>query len=136
MSAISSLSFGVVSALVKDLMPYPEPVYRFDRSDGMHNKRVDTGTIRPVRPREDQCQIFLFKQVWGSTSLGFGGIAGQAMTSAFTTVVIGPVGDACVYFGCRFAYHIKNPSQLLFEHIAACSLMEVSMGHKYENTGQ
>lgn len=50
--------------------------------------------------------VYVFEQVWGSTALGFGGIGGQAMTSA-NTYVLGPFGDNAkylVYFGGEFAY--------------------------------
>ena len=30
--------------------------------------------------------ISVFSQTWGSTALGFGGIGGQAITSAYTTI--------------------------------------------------
>lgn len=33
-------------------------------------------------------ELHMFPQVWGDTSLGFGGIGGQAITSAYTTIVI------------------------------------------------
>lgn len=50
---------------------------------------------------------YAFPQTWGSTALGFGGIGGQAMTTAQTYVVI-TYGTVYVYFGSRFAYEMKG----------------------------
>jgi hypothetical protein len=50
-----------------------------------------------------------FEQMWGSTALGFGGIGGQAMTSARTYVFVPSCGyeEHChVYFGGGFAYSV------------------------------
>ena len=40
------------------------------------------------RPTIDDFELFTFKQMWGSTALGFGGIGGQAMTEARTYVFV------------------------------------------------
>ena len=50
---------------------------------------------------------YAFPQVWGSTALGFGGIGGQALTTAQTYVILAQ-GSIYVYFGSRFAYEIKE----------------------------
>lgn len=87
----------------------------------------------PHRPRPDQCDIYVFPQTWGSTALGFGGIGGQAMTSAYTVVVVGPGRDACVYFGSRLAYHIEHPNREFMEDLAAHSMKDRSRGaSRYE----
>lgn len=49
---------------------------------------------------------YAFPQTWGSTSLGFDGIGGQAITRAQTVVVLSENGAAVVYFGGRFAYSV------------------------------
>ena len=41
-----------------------------------------------VRSTLDDFDMYTFEQVWGSTSLGFGGIGGQAMTTARTYVFV------------------------------------------------
>ena len=46
---------------------------------------------------------------FGDTSCGFGGFAGQAMTSALVTVIGEPVNDLVVHVGGRFAYHVRRP---------------------------
>lgn len=58
------------------------------------------------RPHIDDFELHTFTQIWGSTTLGFSGIGGQAMTEARTYVFI-PVScnQKCfIYFGNRFAY--------------------------------
>ena len=53
-------------------------------------------------------EMFDFTQVWGDTTLGFGGIGGQAMTSARTYVFV-PVSceeECFVYFAGKFAYSV------------------------------
>lgn len=42
-------------------------------------------------------EFYMFPQAWGSTSLGFGGIGGQAMTSAYTTVITDNCADGAEY---------------------------------------
>lgn len=71
-------------------------------------------------------EMTMFKQTWGSTALGFGGIGGQAMTSAYTTVVIENYSGWCgVFFGERLAYKIKNPNQKFYECIRNGHMVEV-----------
>ena len=57
-------------------------------------------------PTGNDFEIYIFQQIWGSTALGFEGIGGQAMTSAYTYVFI-PVNinqNCFVYFDGKFAY--------------------------------
>ena len=53
--------------------------------------------------------IIVFSQSWPDTSCGFGGMAGQSFTSAFTTVIVSSEGYI-VFIGGRYAYTVKNPS--------------------------
>lgn len=57
--------------------------------------------------REDDCDVVVFKQVWSNTACGWPGVAGQAITSAYTVVVLGLCDDAVVYFG-RPAYRLAR----------------------------
>lgn len=52
----------------------------------------------------------IFQQVWGSTALGFSGIGGQALTTAYTFVVYYR-NIYYVYFGSRFAYEVDLPNE-------------------------
>lgn len=57
----------------------------------------------------------VFLQTWSSTALGFGGIGGQAISEAYTTVF----GDALknvyvIFFGNELAYIVENPTEKFF----------------------
>lgn len=67
---------------------------------------------------ERDLEVFSWPQTWGNTSTGFGGMAGQMMTTAQTVVTIGPMGDACVYHN-GFAYKVEIPSDKFFECVNA-----------------
>ena len=57
----------------------------------------------------------MFPQTWGSTALGFGGIGGAAMTTAYTIVIRSDLnGQYAVYFGGSFAYRIDRPNGQFF----------------------
>lgn len=107
---IHDLSFSVVKAVTTDLDPIPQEDWDFSH-DKVDNCVVRTlKGVRDVRPMDSECSVYCFPQTWGSTALGFGGIGGAAMTTAYTVVVIGPQQDACVYFNGRLAYHVKVPN--------------------------
>ena len=75
----------------------------------------------------------VFPQVWGSTALGFGGIGGQAMTAAYTTVVEDAYeGFYSVFFGERLAYLIQNPSDVFFADMYKCNMKPVSQAGVYK----
>ena len=80
--------------------------------------------------------VAMFPQTWGSTALGFGGIGGQAVTSAYVVVVQGPCRDCAVYFGSRFAYRIDNPNRKFWEDVAARCMVDVSGGKRAYETDQ
>lgn len=84
------------------------------------------------RPVIDDFELYTFEQVWGSTALGFGGIGGQAMTSARTYVLI-PMNcnQKCfVYFAGRYAYAVPY-SQMLMDDVAAQNVAPVHKAGKY-----
>lgn len=58
--------------------------------------------------------IINFKQTWGSTALGFGGMGGDAMTSAYTTVL--RRGNIWfVFFDGKFAYKVSIDDEVFYE---------------------
>ncbi len=84
------------------------------------------------RPYHSEIDIYSFPQQWSSTALGFGGIGGQAFTTALTVVVI--CGrEACVYFGGRFAYKIQKFNSKLLEDVANFAMCEVGKQRSYSN---
>lgn len=55
----------------------------------------------------DQIEHYSFPQTWPSTSLGFGGVGGQALTTAQTDVfVFNDAKLAVIYWAGRFAYTV------------------------------
>ena len=83
----------------------------------------------------------VFRQVWASTALGFGGCGGSAMTGAYTTVataVLTPRSSTTtntieanpeffgVYFDGRLAYFIEDrPSNEFFEDLKNRDMVSV-----------
>ena len=78
----------------------------------------------------------MFVQTWGSTALGFGGIGGQAITSAYVCVIeSGLVGQFAVYFGGRLAYVIQRPNAAFMEDVARQRMVDARLGKvTYERT--
>ena len=78
----------------------------------------------------------MFPQTWGSTALGFGGIGGQAITSAYVCVIESNlVGQYAVYFGGRLAYVIERPNSQFFIDISGRRMVDARLGKDtYERT--
>lgn len=80
-------------------------------------------------------ELTVFLQAWASTALGFGGIGGQAMTSAYTTVIWEEnTGIYGVFFGERLAYAIKSPNDLFMEDLACHRMKEYSQSKAYRRS--
>lgn len=80
--------------------------------------------------------INVFSQTWGSTALGFSGIGGQAMTSAYTTIIESvDLGYVAVFFGERMAYIIKQPNEKFVEDVKKREMCSVRNHYKYEKQG-
>ena len=90
------------------------------------NKHIDDKKYYP------EVEMYMFPQMWGSTALGFGGIGGQAMTSAYTTVAadVG-YGYYGVFFGERLAYIVTDPSDDFFEDLRQGRMASVMGSGKY-----
>lgn len=85
-----------------------------------------------VRPSESSVQVYQFPQVWGTTALGFdGSIAGQAMTTADTTVVSDGQAYA-VYFAGKFAYLVTRPNEKFLEDLRSHNMAPVARHSQYE----
>lgn len=85
------------------------------------------------KPRKSDVKIIaFFPQVWGSTALGFGGIGGAAMTTAYTVVIQFETYYA-VYFGGRFAYVIESPNNYFIEDMKSFTLSSVRDSEKYKD---
>lgn len=85
--------------------------------DGPRPAMADLPRItRHRRPEAEELEVTLYRQTWGSTALGYGGLGGAAMTSAYT-VVVETRAQACVYFGTgplayRCVFADMTPDQL------------------------
>ena len=86
-----------------------------------------------------EVDMYMFPQMWGSTALGFGGIGGQAMTTASTVIVEDyQNGYYSVFFGDHIAYLIENPNQTFFEDMSKQQMKPVSKSRAYrrDDTGK
>jgi hypothetical protein len=120
---IEEYASSVYSALIKDLSDLTEVRRSYNAAaqptEGEYSRRP---TIREI-------EVHSFPQTWSSTALGFGGIGGQAFTTAQTVVVI--CGrEACVYFGGAFAYKIKKIDTIFYDDIRAFEMSAVSGAQK------
>ena len=122
---IESLAAAFHGARLTNLLPveYPEVDYKLappgERKAGKPSMiRVDTGRMKLRRPHAEELSVVMFEQCWSSTALGFGGVGGAAMTYAYTTIITGPMGDAAVYFGGRFAYRVEQQNEHFMHDVA------------------
>jgi hypothetical protein len=101
---LEQVAAAIYSAILRDLpeIEYKDRLWRDTEKDKEEK-------LKKRRPYTDEVEVVMFPQMWGSTALGFGGIGGAAMTSAYTTIVFGPNRTSvCVYFGTRLAYAIDD----------------------------
>ena len=73
----------------------------------------------------DSYDIYVWPQTWPNTSCGFGGISGQALTRAYTTVFI-CLNLAIVYHDNRFAYMVEDPTDLFWAAMKNFNLVGAS----------
>lgn len=128
---LSSLAASIYHALLQDLSPVE---YEESAWDVVEKKRKPTGVKKTRRPYESEVEVKMFLQTWGSTALGFGGIGGQAMTSAYTVAVFGPMGDAVVYFAGRKAYHVSRPNDEFLTDCASGNLSDLAGCSRYSRS--
>lgn len=98
------------------------PEYEYEDRDWEHYRKTkeDARIKKSAKHTEYHITLFaMFAQAWSSTSLGFGGIGGQAITSAYTVILESDQGAGfCVYFGGQFAYRIEKPNNAFLEDIS------------------
>lgn len=76
-------------------------------------------------------EFHIFPQTWGSTALGFSGMGGQAITTAYTIVCIPLCDQMChVYFGGRYAYSAE-PNETFMDDVFHESMEPVYRAGKY-----
>lgn len=130
---------------------FPEFTYN-DRNWAKHDKWRSTLTREEMKTAiaPDDCFIektrkhrmgdisvySMFVQTWSSTALGFGGIGGQAFTSAYVCVLESSLnGQYAVYFSGRLAYVIKRPNEKFAFDVAGHRMVDANKGRMtYERT--
>ena len=91
----------------------------------------DLETLKIKYPEFEIIDVFM--QTWGSTALGFGGWGGQAITSAYTTVIQNlDTGYVGVFFGEGLAYIIKNSNDKFCKDLQHHNLKAKYECYKYE----
>jgi len=120
---IRSLSWALQRALEHDLLSVDSPV----ASDLL-------GTQRSIgrRPREDECDVVLFGQVWSGEALGYRKADAELHFEQDTTVVVGPAQDACVYVSTQLLYHVNHPNRRFFQDLTAHSMAAKADAGAYE----
>jgi len=76
--------------------------------------------------------VTMFPQAFSDTTLGFGGIGGQAITTSYV-VVINDYEYAYVYFGGRLAYKVKGPLQDFYDDVRNQCMRPRYESIKYSN---
>jgi len=130
---------------------FPEYKYQ-DRNWAKHDKWRSTLTREEMKTAVAPADCFveksrkhsfydltvysMFPQTWSSTALGFGGIGGQAITSAYVCIIESNlVGGYAVYFGGRLAYVIERPNEKFIEDIERHRMVDANLGKAtYERT--
>jgi hypothetical protein len=125
---VNSLAAAFYRAIDHDL---PDIQYE-RRLGGTRDKDGNYATEAAIRrPNENDVEVYHFLQTWGSTALGFGGVGGSAMTSAYTTVVISEHQHAAVYFGGRAAYVIRNVNNEFWSDLRSFDMAACGKTRKY-----
>lgn len=108
-----------------------------DRDWEAYSKGDKDATKKKSRKHTDYDMqvVNMFTQTWGSTALGFGGVGGAAMTTAYTIILSSHLnGEYLVYFGGLFAYKITRPTDAFYEDIRKGCMTAVSGAKKrYES---
>jgi hypothetical protein len=92
-----ALHAALASAEHRDM---PDVEYETRDWDAYKKDKDNVVVIKKVRrPNHYELEVDMFLQVWGSTTLGYPGIGGAAMTDAYTVVVSYHGYRYCVYFG-------------------------------------
>lgn len=100
--------------------------YEQERAKGQYMGPADCLIPKTRRPGCSEIDVLaMFPQLWSSTALGFGGLGGQAITTAYT-IVIRCNSEHAVYFGGRHAYTINNPNEQFWDDVKARHLKSVA----------
>jgi len=87
---------------------------------------------RPRRPREQDCSIVLFGQVWSASALGIRDAPQTGHHELDTVVIVGPAQDACVYAGHHLVCHVVHPNRRFYLDVAAQCMVPAEEAACYE----
>lgn len=71
------------------------------------------------RPLPQECDVVVFSQSWQPVDVSWDGGDLAGVIEGECAVVLGPMQDACVYFGGRSAYVVAHPNRRFFLDVAA-----------------
>jgi hypothetical protein len=117
---IRSLSWALQHAIKHDLLGVETPAAAKDRKP-----------ITSRRPREHECDVVLFGQVWSGDALGLRSYA-PLRGELDTVVVVGPAQDACVYVSTELLYHVIHPNRRFYLDVAAHGMAPKVEADAYE----
>jgi len=92
---------------------------------------LEDGRIEEWQDDASEYNLISFSQTWGSTSLGFGGVGGQALTSAQTTIFTDDF-HAVVFIGGAFAYSVKEPVKQFWLDVSNHRIADVATASRYQ----
>lgn len=87
---------------------------------------------RRRRPTLAECEVVMFCQSWRPVDTGFKEPSTCGHVDGEVAVVIGPQRDACVYFACQFAYHVRAPNRRFYLDVAAQAMAPVNQVGPYD----
>jgi hypothetical protein len=117
---IRSLSWALQHALKHDLLGVETPAAAKGRKP-----------VSRRRPREHECDVVLFGQVWSGDALGLQSDAPPRLEQD-TIIVMGPAQDACVYVSTELLYHVIHPNRRFYLDVAAHSMAPKAEAGAYE----
>lgn len=123
LNAVQNIHDAMASAEWNDFSPIT-----YEDRDWEHYSKTkeDKRITKSRRPSEQDIEVMaMFPQTWGSTALGFGGIGGAAICTAYT-IVLHCGSEYCVYFGGRFAYRVTKPNATFFLNAQHGSMASVA----------
>jgi hypothetical protein len=86
----------------------------------------------PGRPREQDCSIVLFSQVWSAGALGLRDAPYIGHQELDTIVIVGPAQDACVYAGHHLVCHVLHPNRRFYLDVAGQCMAPAEDAARYE----
>ncbi|MBE0470223.1 MAG: hypothetical protein IBX55_12040 [Methyloprofundus sp.] len=108
---------------------------QYEDRDREHYKKTkeEKRIIKCRRPTEQDLDVVaMFPQLWESAALGFGGVSGAVLTTAYTIVIHDGFSGSClVYFDGRFAYTVNARNQVFWDDVSKQNLKSVARSSVY-----